>query len=1003
MPESLTRGSERRQVTALFCDIVNYVALTASLDPEDTMHVVDVFLAGCEAIITQHSGYIVQYMGDGILAYFGYPNANEDDAVNAVRAGIALRDNVGALELPPGISLHVRVGIATGLVVVSEVAGRNQVGIVGETPNLAARLQSMAAPDSVAVAKDTQRITRGAVTYRDLGPFAIKGYAAPVEIFEAVDVTADASRFLARTQGQASPLVGRENERDVLLRGWAAAQAGQGQVILLRGEAGIGKSRLVEDLRRHVADGPRAEIVWYCAPDRTDSALYPVGQQMARAAGFKRGDTAGACAEKFARFVETRAVLEPLGQAVLADLLGVQLPTAPSLQAVTPDKRKGVMLGTLLEMLDCLGAERPLLLVLEDAHWCDATTLGVLDQAVKRSVERPWLLVITARPEYAADWESQGNAVTLELGRLNHGDAEKICRHFGGDSLLPPAALRQILTRCDGIPLFVEEMTKAVIEGAVDGTQAVTIPISVQDSLVARLDRLGATRRIANIGAVIGRRFSYEVLAALDVQPEPELRQALRALTLSGLVERTGVPPHSVYRFKHALIRDAAYESLLKRERQTLHGQIAAVLRDKFPNARETEPEVLAYHFTQSGAAAEAIPLWAKAGERAGSRAAHGEAVGHLRTALGLLRQQPESAARVGMELQLLIGLAFSLAALHGYGGAEVGKTLGEAQTICDALGDVPDVYGVLCGIMLFRMVIGDLDGSMTISRRAEAIAERTGLPEHRIQADAMIGHILYVQGKLQAGRAYLENACKVYTAHDGSRLPLFSTHDGFVSAQVGLLLIRHACGEDAAAEDIAATLRAHAESLGRPFELALGLSFMAMYGVLREDFERARGWAGEAARICHEQGYVQWGAIASIMEARAVGEFGQAREAVIAARRNFAIQGDTGGAHFTSFYLGEIAALEMLAGDPEAALATADEAITVCRDYDELYYLSHLHRRRAEILSRMPDRDPAEMHAALDEALAIAEAQGAAGFARAVAVARQRLEADTLRPLRGV
>ncbi len=975
-------------MTALFCDIVDYVALAARLDPEDTMHVVDVFLAGCEAVITQHSGYIVQYMGDGVLAYFGYPNAHEDDAVNAVRAGIALRDNVGALELPPGISLQVRVGIATGLVVVNEVVGRNQVGIVGETPNLAARLQSIAAPDTVVVAKDTQRITRGAVTYRDLGPFALKGYTTPVEIFEAVDVTTDASRFLARTQGQASPLVGRERELDLLLRRWAAAQAGQGQVILLRGEAGIGKSRLVEELRRHAADRPHAEVVWYCAPDRADSALYPIGQQMARAAGFRRGDTAVAYTEKFVRFIETNAVREPLGRAVLADLLGAQRDAVPALQAVTPDKRKEVMLATLLGILDGLGAARPLLLVLEDAHWCDATTLRVLDQAVKRSVDRPWLVVVTARPEFVPVWQSQANAVTLEPGRLNHGDAEEICRHFGAETLLPPAAVRQILTRCDGIPLFVEEMTKAAIEGAGDGSAAVTIPISVQDSLVARLDRLGTARRVANIGAVIGRRFSYEVLAALALQPEPELRQALRALTLSGLVERTGVPPTSAYRFKHALIRDAAYESLLKRERQALHGQIATVLRDQFPNTRETEPEVLAYHFTQSGMVAEALPLWAAAGERAATRAAYGEAVGHLQTALDLLRQQPADAARVGMELQVLIGLAVSLAASRGYASAEVGKALDEARAICDALGDVPDVFGVLCGITLFLIVIGDLDGAGTIARRAEAIGARTGLPEHRIQADVMIGYILCAQGKIQTARPYLETVARLYAAHDGSRLPLFAPQDTLATSQVSLLQVLHASGDDAAAEDLAARLCAHGRSLGRPFDLAFALSWTSFYWVLREDYGRARRWAEEAQSICDDQGYLLVGAVSSFIRTRAVGEFEQPREAIVAARGIWEMIQTTGQKHFTSFYLGEIAGLEILAGDPAAALATINDAIAAARRYDELYFLSPLYRRRARILSRMPDQDLAEVHATLTEALAVAEAQGATGFAEAAAMA---------------
>jgi class 3 adenylate cyclase/tetratricopeptide (TPR) repeat protein len=988
-PSVRTRAAERRQVTALFCDLVDSVSLTVRLDPEDMMHVVDVYLSACDDIIVRHGGTITQYMGDGVLAYFGYPRANEDDAANAVRAGLALRDAVGRLELYPGLTLQIRIGIATGLVVVDDLVGRGdrRHGIVGETPNLAARLQSVAAPDRILVARTTQRITRGLFSYGTLQRFTLKGFTKPIEASEVVGVTPIDSRFLARAEGEASPLVGRERELALIHACWASARIGQGRVVLLQGEPGIGKSRMVEAARRHAADTPHTHTAWYCEANQADSALRPVTWQLARAAGFERGDDAASRHEKLSRLLAQSEPMNPVNLTVLADLLGVPPQPGTAIEAMTPEKRKEVTLDTLLALLDRAASRTPALLVFEDAHWSDSTSLELLDRTIGAATERPWLLIVTARPDYQPPWLGRDHVVHIKPGRLGRGEAERICVNLGAEDVLPAATVRQIVDRCDGIPLFVEEMTKSVLEAtAADGAATVAIPDSLKDSLVARLDRLGPARRTANLGAAIGRRFSYELLAAVADQPEATLRRTLRELTLSGLVERSGVAPASSYLFKHALIRDAAYDSLLKRERQALHGQIAAALRDRFPQTSEAEPELLAYHLTEAGAIAEALPLWAAAGGRAASRAAHVEAVGHLQTARDLLQRLPKEDAHLGTELQLLIGLAVSLGASRGYSVPEVEQVLVEARAICDRLGNDAGLFAVLRGICALSIVACELDSAEATARRCAEISERTGLVEHRIESDCPLGYVLWAKGDLPRARQHLERAVKLYREHDGARLPAITAQDPLIQSLGPLLLVLHAMGDEAAAEQAADALIVHARSLGGSFSLACGLFWQALFLVSRGDFTQALAPAEEALGLCDRDGYPTFGAFALLFRAYCIGHRGELDQALDLAHRGIAELDRLGILHGRSQQLGEVARLQAAAGDLPTALRTIDSAIAAMRRTGETYFLSPLLRRRAGFLAHYPGTDPALVSEALREAQAVAEAQGATGFARLAA-----------------
>jgi class 3 adenylate cyclase/tetratricopeptide (TPR) repeat protein len=995
------RRAERRPVTALFCDIVGSVALTQRLGAEDMMHVVDVFFATCDRVIAEHGGYIVNYMGDGVLAYFGYPSAHEDDAANAVRAGMALGRAVAALDLDLDIALQTRTGIATGQVVVSQLLGpasaRREADIVGDTPNLAARLQSVADPDGIVVSNATRRLTSGVFAYRSLGSFELKGFDQPIEAFQPIEASELASRFQARAQGKLTPLVGRDHELAVLEQGWRDACAGHGRVILLQGEAGIGKSRLVEELRRLAGNAPHEQLHWDCGPNDGDRALHPILEQLMRAARFHRGDSTEERRYKLERLATRFGVAETQRRAMLADLLGAPPESANPIETLTPEQRKELALGTLIDMLVAAARPHPALLVVEDLHWADSTTLDLLDRAIRQAGQLHWLIVLTARPEFEPLWPEA--AVTpLPLGRLDLGKTEQICAHLGADRVLPSSLLGQIIARCDGVPLFVEELTKSVIEAMAaeiaNDTAMIAIPESLQESLIARLDRLGPARRIANLGAAIGRRFSYELIAAVASEPEAALRQNLRALTLSGLVECQGLPPDSTYLFKHALIRDAAYESMVKRARQHLHGQIAAALQSRFPETSKTAPELVAYHLTESGAAAEAIPLWAAAGRRAAARAGHADAARHWQTALDLLRGGP---AQPALELELLLGLAFSRSASLGPAAPETGQALRKARALCDQLGDIDQLFAVLRGLGNFALVSCAQEEAEETSRRCVEIGEQTGRPEHRIEGALQLGYVLWARGDLAEAELHLERLARLYADHDSGTLMYSAPQDPLVSGLGALGLLRHAKGDRDGAERAFAEQEAHARAGGRPFDLAYALSWNARYSLIIRDYPAALRFAEESHSLCNSNGYAMYGEITAILCATAQAALechdpAAVQRAIAVVIDKIAELKQLGTRHGHCYYIGELAGLQAAAGELEAAHATIDAAIAYAEDSGDRYFLSPLHHRRAEILARLPTIETSAIEAALAQAIAVAERQGASSFAQTAARDQGRL-----------
>src|SRR5215472_17426603 len=638
--------AERRHLTVMICDLVGSTALSARLDPEDMRAVIDAYHAACARIMLTYDGFIGEFRGDGILAYFGYPRAHEDDAERTVRAGLDIIAAVARLKTHAAEPLAVRIGIATGVVVVGEGALREHA-VVGETPNLAARLQALAEPGTIVVAASTRRLLGDLFRLRDLGLHKVKGIAEPVAGWAVEGVSDSESRFEAVRMAGLTDLIGREYELDFLLERQRLAWKGEGQIVLISGEPGIGKSRLAAALAERIAGEPYMRLRYQCSPYHTSSALRPFIAQLERAAGFKADDVPEQRLDKLeallARGASQVQAVAPLFAALLSIPFGERYPPL----ALSPTQQRRRTLAALLDQFEALARRQPILVSFEDAHWADDTSLELLDLTVERVSRLPVLALFTFRPEFGPPWVGLPNVGTLTLGRLNRSNVESMVARITGGRVLPAEVMKQIVTKTDGNPLFVEELTKTVLEADIlvedakgyrlDGPlPPLAIPETLQDSLMARLDRLAPVREFAQIAAAIGREFSYPLVRALVGRDETALKDGLAQLERAGLVFRRGDPPEAIYSFKHALVQEAAYENMLKSRRQVLHRRIAETLRDRFQTMAESQPEVVAHHFTQAGLSEVAVEWWVKAGDRALDRSANNEAIAHLEKAIRL-------------------------------------------------------------------------------------------------------------------------------------------------------------------------------------------------------------------------------------------------------------------------------------------------------------------------------------------------------------------------------
>ena len=684
----IVRDAERRQLTVMFCDLVGSTALFGQIDPEDMRDVIRDYQNAVAGEVARFDGFVAKFMGDGILAYFGWPVAHEDDGERAVRAGLSIMGVMGHIRTPQGNALAARIGIATGLVVVGDLVGEGasqEHAVLGETPNLAARLQALAEPGQVVIAEATKRLLGAVFDLDELAPQTIKGLSEPVVAFAVSGERVLGSRFEARAGQTLLPMVGRDQELALLLERWHQAKAGDGQGALLVGEAGIGKSRIARALIDELAPHEHIRIRYQCSPFHTDSAMWPVIQQLTLAAGIAGNDANEAKLDKVEALLKQGRDDVSDAAPLIAELLSIDGQTRYGRRDLTPQALRIRTLRALTDQLLCLAAMRPVLLVLEDAHWIDPTTHELIEQFLDHVDQAQVLILLTSRPDNQPDLAAHPRVTRLALNRLSRARVEEIVSRLRGNRELPVEVIDAIILRTDGVPLFIEELTKAILE-----TGETTIPASLHDTLMARLDRIPEVKEVAQMAACIGREFDFALLAAVADKPRQELVSSLERLAAAGLVYRRGVPPEAHYTFNHALVRDAAYESLLRRTRQHYHHQVAQTLKECFPEQAETEPEVLAFHYTGAERTGEAIDYWLLAGKRAIEQSANAEAIAHLSKGLELLQELPDGANRARQELSLRIDLVACMRILDRYD--EALATLDLAQKIATNLGRTEDL-----------------------------------------------------------------------------------------------------------------------------------------------------------------------------------------------------------------------------------------------------------------------------------------------------------------------
>jgi class 3 adenylate cyclase/DNA-binding SARP family transcriptional activator len=743
---------ERRQLTIMVCNLVGSGPLFARLDPEDIRDLITSFHKVIDDVVARFDGYVAQYLSDGVLVYFGYPAAREHDAEQAVRAGFATLDAVGTLKAASDVPLQASAGIATGLVVIGEQLGTGDTGprvAIGETPNLAARLQAAAAPGEVVIAASTRRLVGRMFDCRALAAIEVKGLPQAVEAWQVRGETAGVSRFEARRTGALSPLVGRQEEIELLLRRWDQAKLGEGRVVLLSGEPGIGKSRIAESLLAAREAEPHARLRYFCSPHHAHSPLYPFIAQLERAAGFEPGGDPNAKLDKLEAMLRPTSKNLPRDVALIAELMGVPADGRYPAVAVSPQQKREMTLTALLDLLDGVAAQSPVLIVFEDAHWIDPTSLDLLDRLVARAARLPVLLVVTVRPELQPTWVGQPHVTMLPLSRLGRRDSAGIIAGVTRDKALPDAVVEQVLAHTDGVPLFIEELTSTLLESGLlrettdryvlDGPlPPLAVPTTLQASLVARLDRLGSAKDVAQIGAAIGREFSHELIAAVSPLALMDLDASLKRLTASGLISRRGAPPEATYSFKHALVQDAAYATMLKGRRRQLHAVIARALVERFPALVESQPEVVAQHFTEAGFAREAIGYWVKAGRLAGVRSANREAVSSFERARSLLETLPETRERLEQAIDLRFDLRIALVQLGEF--ERIFGYLHEAEVLARTLDDQRRLGEMSVHMCHHLWMTGRHAEALAYGQNAQALGESLGDVPFQVTADLHLG-----------------------------------------------------------------------------------------------------------------------------------------------------------------------------------------------------------------------------------------------------------------------
>jgi class 3 adenylate cyclase/tetratricopeptide (TPR) repeat protein len=965
---------ERRQLTVMFCDLVDSTALSEKLDPEELRALLDAYRILCGNVIASYDGFVARYVGDGILTYFGWPIAHEDDAERAMRAALEIVQTVKRASSTEDLSVHI--GVATGRVVVGDGVGEQSKLAVGSTPNLAARLQTLAAADQIVIASSTRRLVGNAFELTDLGEHDLKGIAEPVHAWRVEHALMTESRFDANRGGSAlTPLVGRDEELGLLLRRWSQAKDGEGQVVLLSGEPGIGKSRMLNALRQRLeAQGVQA-LRFQCSPYYVNSAFWPIIDHFERTLKFARDETKDAKLDKLEALVITQYGRPQADVRFVAAILSIPSEQRYGALSMTPQKHKDETLRTLVDISEAAARQHPSVVLFEDAHWADPTTLMVLDLLIDRVKTVPLLVVLTHRPEFQSRWTGQGHVGALNLSKLTRTQSAAMVSSLAGGRALPVALLEQILTRTDGVPLFVEELTKAILESGEltevgdhyeygGSARTVTIPATLRDSLMARLDRFMPVKEIAQIGAAIGRAFSYELIAAVAPMPQARLDDALAQLSDSGLAFCRGTPPDALYTFKHALVQDAAYDSLLKSRRQDLHAKIARVIEQRFPNIKITEPEVLARHLTAAGQTEAAIPLWQAAGALALKRMALSEAISHLNQGLELVATAPRSPERDASELRLRSLLGTAWPALKGWATPEVWTSLHPALALVKSLERPEALAPIFRGLTMNVLTQGRVAESLPWAQEMLDLAQATGDAELLIMGHGLSCTCHCWAGELTKALQHADKVLDLYDAEKHHHLADILNHDPKTGASIHASVSTWILGYPDRALRLSDEKDAHARRRGHPFDLGWALATGVHEFDHRCSHEDLRKRAEECERLGRENSMpMLWAVLARVPRAEAFIREGKPAEAIAPLKAGLKLWDATGGKLRSPTLKALLAECLALTGDLDDALHLIDEQIAQIErpGWGERLHYAEILRVKGWMLSLKGDVEGAE------------------------------------------
>ncbi|TYP75788.1 MULTISPECIES: ATP-binding protein [Nitrosomonas] len=980
----------------MFCDLVDSTALSCRLDPEDLQDVIRRFLDACSQEIGRLNGYIAKYMGDGMLVYFGYPHAHENDAERAVHAGLAILDTVRSLNLDNPHSetaIAVRIGIATGHVIVGEVMGNDiakERSVFGEPPNLAARLQDLAQPNQLIIDTVTKRLVEHEFEFGDHGTLSLKGFDTFIQTWQVLSLRLlPASRFEASRAGHFTNFIGREQELALLLGRWREAVEGEGQVVLLCGEAGIGKSRIANSLCNRLADIQYKAIYFQCSSYHTNTALYPVTNFLRHEAGVASQDSAHAQLEKLDALARERGIKNQETVSLFADLLSIKehcrYPSLP----VSSEKCKHMTLEALVYYLERLADRSPVLFIVEDAHWIDPTTLDLMTRIINRIRQMRVLLLITFRPDFKPVWSEYSHVTFLTLSRLPRRQSAELITAIIGGKALPPEVQQALLAKTDGVPLYIEALTENMLESGLltEGKDVFTlkgllkelpIPDSLQALLMERVDRLGPAKNLVQAGAAIGREFSYELLQATVEVPDSELQNALDRFVASGLILQEGEIPLATYHFKHALVQEAAYSTLPKKPRRALHARIAQTMESRFPERVNIEPELLAYHYEQAELTGQAVEFWHRAACRDAERSANLEALNHFNQALKLLKELPHGEERNVFELELLLARGVPLLSVKGYASDDMEQNYQRAKDLLQEHSSSLHQFLAMRGLWAFHLVRGHLANACGLAENLHALAQREQSADLLIEAHLDLGVTYFFLGRFDEARTHLFAAKSVNDPNQQRSQVFFYGQDPGITARIFLARTLWILGEIEHVEPLALEALGLARKLEHPFTLVFALMSLSWIYSTLHNAERTGELTREAIAVSTQHSFELGLAWATSFQGWVLAENGH-KEGLGQLLNGLSATQATGASTNNTFTLSLLADIYLREQRIDEGLATIEEALTLAVTGGELFWHAELIRLKGELLLEQSDHSVQAAEECFYEALKIAQNQHAA------------------------